>query len=60
MQVSAEKIWTGAQQMLRTMLNADIYSLWFLPVRAIALNGEVITLEVSNDFCEVWIKDNYL
>ncbi|MEO6182379.1 MAG: chromosomal replication initiator protein DnaA, partial [Verrucomicrobiota bacterium] len=40
--------------------NADIYSLWFLPVRAIALNGEVITLEVSNDFCEVWIKDNYL
>ncbi len=60
MQVSAEKIWTGAQQMLRTMLNADIYNLWFMPVRATALNGEVITLEVSNDFCEVWLKDNYL
>ena len=60
MQVSAEKIWIGAQQVLRTMLNADIYNLWFMPVRATALNGEVITLEVSNDFCEVWLKDNYL
>ena len=60
MQVSAEKIWIGAQQVLRTMLNADIFNLWFMPVRATALNGEVITLEVSNDFCEVWLKDNYL
>ncbi len=60
MQVSAEKIWTGAQQMLRTMLNADIYNLWFMPVRATALHGDVITLEVSNDFCEVWLKDNYI
>ena len=22
--------------------------------------GDVITLEVANDFCEVWLKDNYL
>src|SRR5689334_4155751 len=60
MQSSAEKIWSAAQQLLRTMLNADIYNLWFMPVRATALNGEVITLEVGNDFCEVWLKDNYI
>src|SRR6266516_7983108 len=60
MPVSAEKIWAAAQQMLRTMLNSDIYNLWFAPVRAVALEGEQITLEVANDFCEVWLKDNYL
>lgn len=60
MQQSAEKIWNSAQQLLRTMLNADIYNLWFLPVRATRLDGEVITLEVGNDFCELWLKDNYL
>ncbi len=60
MQASAEKIWISAQQTLRTMLNADIYNLWFLPVRATSLESDVLTLEVSNDFCEVWLKDNYL
>ena len=60
MQASADKIWGGAQQLLRTMLNADIYNLWFLPVKAAALEGETLVLEVANDFCEVWLKDNYL
>src|SRR5271155_3714624 len=60
MQASADKIWGGAQQLLRTMLNTDIYNLWFLPIRAVALEGETAVLEVANDFCEVWLKDNYL
>jgi len=42
------------------MLNADIYNLWFEPVRATSLENDVLTLEVANDFCEVWLKDNYL
>jgi chromosomal replication initiator protein len=57
---SAEKIWTAAQQQLRTMLSADTYNLWFAPLQAHCLEGEQITLEVANDFCEVWLKDNYM
>lgn len=60
MQASAEKIWGTAQELLRTMLNPDIYNLWFLPVRAVSLDKDVVVLEVANDFCEVWLKDNYL
>lgn len=60
MQPSADKIWCAAQQLLRTMLNTDIFNLWFLPLKATALEGEILTLEVANDFCEVWLKDNYL
>lgn len=59
-QPSAERIWTAAQQLLRTILNPDIYNLWFQPLQARDLNGDEITLEVANDFCEVWLKDNYL
>ncbi|MGI8966666.1 MAG: chromosomal replication initiator protein DnaA, partial [Limisphaerales bacterium] len=59
MQPSAEKIWETAQQTLRTMLNPDIYKLWFLPIRAATLDKNIFTLEVANDFCEVWLKDNY-
>lgn len=60
MEASAEKVWNDAQQLLRTMLNGDIYDLWFMPIRATSLENDVLTLEVANDFCEVWLKDNYL
>lgn len=60
MSASAEKIWGSAQELLRTMLNPDIYNLWFAPIRATLIEGDLMTLEVANDFCEVWLKDNYL
>src|SRR3954469_23680493 len=60
MQASAEKIWDFAQQHLRTMLSADTYKLWFETLRAGTLDGNSLVLEVSNDFCEVWLKDNYM
>jgi chromosomal replication initiator protein len=60
MPLSADTVWGAAQQQLRAMLNTDIYNLWFLPIKATALAEDTLTLEVANDFCEVWLKDNYL
>ena len=41
------------------MLSADTYNLWFAPLRATCIEGDDVILEVANDFCEVWLKDNY-
>ena len=41
------------------MLSADTYNLWFAPLRATSIDGDNVILEVANDFCEVWLKDNY-
>ncbi|MGO8930369.1 MAG: chromosomal replication initiator protein DnaA [Limisphaerales bacterium] len=60
MQASAERIWSAAQEHLRSMLSADIYNLWFAPLRACSQENDSVTLEVANDFCEVWLKDNYM
>lgn len=60
MQTSAEKIWSAAQQHLRGRLNGELYRLWFAPLKARALDEDILTLEVDNDFCELWLKDNYL
>ncbi len=60
MQVSAEKIWDSAQDHLRSMLSADTYNLWFAPLSVSNLDGNNLVLEVANDFCEVWLKDNYM
>src|SRR5882762_4337040 len=60
MQLSAEKNWSAAQEQLRSMLSADTYNLWFAPLRASAQDNNSIVLEVANDFCGVWLKDNYM
>jgi chromosomal replication initiator protein len=56
---SPDKIWSSAQDLLRTILNADIFNLWFAQLKAAEVNGESITLQVANDFSELWLKDNY-
>ena len=60
MQTAVQRVWSVAQQKLRTMLNPDIYNLWFAPIQPVSMEGDSICLQVANDFCEVWLKDNYL
>src|ERR1051325_2683365 len=60
MQPSAERIWGTAQEQLRSMLSADTYNLWFAPLRVCGQENNTLLLEVANDFCEVWLKDNYM
>jgi len=55
-----EQIWATAQHQLRSILSADIYNLWFAPLRLREVNGAEAVVEVANDFCEVWLKENYL
>ena len=57
--LSHDKVWSSAQSLLRTILNADIFNLWFAPLKAAAMTTDGITLIVANDFCELWLKDNY-
>lgn len=59
MSSSAEAIWTAAQSLLRGMLKAEIFALWFSPVRAGRIESDAIELIVADDFCEVWLRDNY-
>src|SRR5258706_15553804 len=59
MQHLAEKIWSSAQEHLRSKLTADTYNMWFASLRASAVDNSHVTLEATNEFCEVWLKDNY-
>src|SRR5687767_11197914 len=60
MHTHAEKVWGAAQNALQGMLTTEIYKLWFAPVKATELEDGILTLEVPNNFSELWLKDNYL
>ena len=60
MQISAEKIWHTASEHLRVKLSRDTFNMWFAPLRPCVVDGQQLTMEAPNEFCEVWLKDNYL
>ena len=59
MRNAAEIIWNRAVKKLKSMLNDEVYKLWFAPLVPLQIENNVLTLQVANDFCEVWLKDNY-
>jgi len=60
MAATVDKIWTKTTKQIRTLLNSETYNLWFSAVQPLSVNQSSITLEVPNEFSEVWLKDNYL
>ena len=60
MPATAQALWSAAQDALRGMLKTEIYALWFAPIQPVSLKGETLTLGVADEFCEMWLKDNYL
>jgi len=42
------------------MLSPDTYNLWFAPLKASEQENDSLVLEVANEFCEVWLVENYL
>ena len=60
MQPAAQQIWGSVQQSIQSLVSPELYKLWFSNIRPKALERDCLTLEVENDFCEVWLEKNYL
>ena len=42
------------------MVGSDAYNLWFAPLRARSQDDNSLVLELADDFCEIWLKENYV
>jgi chromosomal replication initiator protein len=60
MQASAQKVWGTVQQSIQSLVSPELYKLWFANIRPKEIDHDCLTLEVENDFCEVWLEKNYL
>ena len=60
MQASAQKVWVSVQHSLQSLVSPELYKLWFQNIRPRGFEHDCLTLEVENDFCEVWLEKNYL
>ncbi len=60
MQAAAQQTWHVAQNHLRSSIGPEAYNLWFAPVHARAQDHGTLVLEVADNFCEGWLKENYV
>ncbi len=59
MESPVQVLWNTAIESLRSVLNPEIFRLWFAPIQPVSLDGEKLTLGVANEFCGVWLGENY-
>ena len=56
---SHERVWQAAQQALQGMLNTDLFTRWFAPIRALEIKEDTLVLGVANEFSQIWLQDNF-
>jgi chromosomal replication initiator protein len=59
MESAAQSLWCAALAALQGVLNQELFRLWFAPIQPISLEGDRLTLAVANEFCGVWLGENY-
>ncbi len=54
-----EEHWERASGHLRRLLNAETFESWINPIVPVSLDGDVLTLGVSDTFFISWLQDNF-
>mgnify|MGYP003809340721 CR=1 FL=1 len=57
---SAVTTWNHVLEEIRRTIAPKIYSTWFVPIKAVDLDGNILTLEVPNEFFLSHLESNYL
>jgi chromosomal replication initiator protein len=55
-----DQLWRDASKILQGMLNPELFTRWFAPIRPVELSHETLVLGVANEFYQIWLQDNFL
>ena len=53
-------LWENACKHLKEILNPDVFSRWIAVIRPLEIANDTLVLSVENEFCKMWLEDNYL
>src|ERR1700755_1862282 len=56
----AEQSWEKCLAIIKDNVNWRTYQTWFEPIRAVALTGSVLTLQVPSQFFYEWLEAHYV
>lgn len=54
-----DTVWEKTLESISTLLSKPSFETWFKPTKPISLDGNVLTVEVPNDFAREWLESRY-
>lgn len=54
------QVWENCLRIIENIVEPDQFSVWFKPLRAVAMENDTITLEVPSDFFREYLETYYL
>lgn len=60
MEKTSVSIWNSCLQIIKDNIPAQSYKTWFEPVKAVRLEGNVLTIQVPSLFFYEWLEEHYV
>lgn len=54
------KTWENCLLFIEKQISPQAFNTWFKPIKPIALNGSVLTIQVPSQFFYEWLEENYV
>jgi chromosomal replication initiator protein len=60
MEKTSESVWKKCLQIIRDNVPPQNFKTWFEPIKAVKLDGNVLTIEVPSQFFYEWLEEHYI
>ena len=60
MNKSASSVWDNCLAFIRDNIQPQAYKTWFLPIKPVKLNDQVLNIEVPSKFFYEWLEEHYV
>lgn len=60
MRLDHNTVWDNCLKIIKTNVNKQSFKTWFEPIRAVSLEGNLLTIEVPNKFFYEWLEEHFV
>src|SRR5690606_32559729 len=60
MEKTCTQVWNNCLQIIKDNIPAQSFKTWFEPIKALRLEGDVLTIQVPSLFFYEWLEEHYL
>ncbi len=60
MQIGCISVWEQCLRLIKNKVAEQSFNTWFKPIKAVKLDGSVLTIQVPSQFFYEWIEENYV
>jgi chromosomal replication initiator protein len=60
MEKTSQSVWNKCLHIIKDNVSAQSFKTWFEPIKAVKLEGKVLTIEVPSQFFYEWLEEHYI